>query len=241
MGKPLKTKEQFVKDAVGIHGPIYNYKNVIYINTKTKVEIFCQKHQKFFWQQPQDHLQGHGCPDCGNENISKKKLRGTDYFIKKSKIKHGLTYDYSLSLYVGANEKIEIICTKCGNSFWQNASDHWNGCGCKTCSKSGFKDKLPSILYYLQDIKTGLYKIGISNRSVNERFKRYKKRIKIISIRYFLNGVDARKKEVELQKQFQEYQTDNREWMLKKESNGFTEFYTKDVLEEDKILIPYLK
>lgn len=63
--------------------------------------------------------------------MRKKTLKD---FIKQAKEIHGDKYDYSKSVYLGANEKIEIICPKHG-SFWQFASNHLQGAGCLLCNK----------------------------------------------------------------------------------------------------------
>lgn len=64
-----KTKEQFVIDAKKIHGEIYDYSKVDYINSKTKVCIVCPEHGDF-WVTPDGHLQGCGCPICGQIHTS---------------------------------------------------------------------------------------------------------------------------------------------------------------------------
>ena len=55
--------DKFIKQAKEIHGGKYDYSKVNYINNSTKVCIICHKHGEF-WQTPNKHLQGHGCPHC---------------------------------------------------------------------------------------------------------------------------------------------------------------------------------
>ena len=62
--KPL---EQFVEEANLVHSGKYNYHNVDYKNSITKVLITCQKHGDFP-QPPQKHIDGQGCPKCKNKN-----------------------------------------------------------------------------------------------------------------------------------------------------------------------------
>ena len=85
-----KTREQFISDAIKIHGDKYNYSLVEYINTHTKVKIKCPKHD-IFEQLPQDHLKGCGCQKCSN--VDKYTTKS---FIKESKKIHGNKYNYSL-------------------------------------------------------------------------------------------------------------------------------------------------
>jgi Zn finger protein HypA/HybF involved in hydrogenase expression len=67
----LKTKEEFLKEAIGIHGSKYNYSNIEYKNTTKKIDICCNKCKIYFEQEPRSHLSGSGCPHCSNSNISK--------------------------------------------------------------------------------------------------------------------------------------------------------------------------
>lgn len=60
-----------------------------------------------------------------------KKITTYEFIIKGNKI-HNNKYNYSLSEYVGANNKIKIICSKHGE-FEQIASSHLKGQGCKEC------------------------------------------------------------------------------------------------------------
>ena len=54
----LKSREQFIQDAIKIHGDVYDYSKVEYINALTKVRIICLKHGEFL-QTPMI-LQGNG-------------------------------------------------------------------------------------------------------------------------------------------------------------------------------------
>jgi len=82
--KLAKTTEQFVSNANKIHGVgTWGYSRVKYINDKTKVEIECFNHdfQHFFWQVPNNHLEGKGCKLCGYETSSKSQAKTTEQFI----------------------------------------------------------------------------------------------------------------------------------------------------------------
>ena len=121
------TTDIFIKKAKTIHGEKYNYSNVRYVNSTTKVQIICPTHG-FFEQAPYSHLNGNGCPDCGgNTRID------TDVFIKKSKSIHGDKYDYSLVKYTGIFNTVKIKCPAHG-IFEQQAGLHLRGYGCKKCA-----------------------------------------------------------------------------------------------------------
>lgn len=63
-----KTLEEFIADAIKKHGDKYDYSKVNYVNTSTKVCIICKEHGEF-WQTPNNHLFGAGCPTCPQSNM----------------------------------------------------------------------------------------------------------------------------------------------------------------------------
>ncbi|MRN38598.1 hypothetical protein CRG49_000645 [Neisseria sp. N95_16] len=53
----------FIAKSQALHGKKYDYRLVDYVQNKSPVEIICQYHGSFY-QRPNDHLDGHGCPIC---------------------------------------------------------------------------------------------------------------------------------------------------------------------------------
>ena len=120
------TTEEFIERARKVHGDKYDYSKVEYINSKTKVCIICPNHG-IFWQTPNSHLGGNGCPMCsGNKKMT------TDEFIERSKEIHNNKYDYSKVKYEGIFKKVCIICPEHGE-FWQEPNHHLRNCGCPKC------------------------------------------------------------------------------------------------------------
>ena len=75
-GSKKLVKNDFIDKAKEIHGNKYDYSKVDYINNKTKVCIVCPEHGEF-WQKPNDHLNGNGCPKCTESKLEcliRKKL-----------------------------------------------------------------------------------------------------------------------------------------------------------------------
>ncbi len=108
----------------------------------------------------------------------------------------------------------------------------------------GFNLSLPAILYYFQDTTTGYYKSGITNFNINYRFNRriQNKRIRLITTEYYSLGKKARDREIQIQKKFKEFNITNESWITygsggRRDTNGATEFYTKDILEKDNLLL----
>lgn len=85
------TTEQFIKQAVKIHGNKYDYSKVNYINNRTPIEIICLKHGSF-WQRPDAHLVGKGCCLCKN---SKGEQQVINYLNNK-----GITFKYQYRINI---------------------------------------------------------------------------------------------------------------------------------------------
>ena len=66
------TTEKFKEKAIAKHGDRYDYSLVEYVNNKTKVKIICRIHW-IFWQTPDNHHRGQGCPECGRVKFVRKK------------------------------------------------------------------------------------------------------------------------------------------------------------------------
>lgn len=125
------TKEEFVENAIKIHGIKYDYDQVNYLNNSTKVTIACDIHGTFE-QTPSDHLSGCGCKKCGYISTSEKLRLSTDQFIENAIEIHNDLYDYSKVNYIGWNVKVVIICGTHGD-FEQIPYSHLNGHGCAKC------------------------------------------------------------------------------------------------------------
>ena len=77
------TLKEFILNAKKVHGNIYDYSQVEYKNTTTKIAIICTDHG-IFHQTAGNHLGGSGCPDCGNKLIGDKLRMTTRDFIERS-------------------------------------------------------------------------------------------------------------------------------------------------------------
>ncbi len=130
-GAQKSNSEAFILRAKEKHGEKYDYNKVRYINTKSKVDIFCPiEGHGLFSQVAAYHLSGNGCPKCGNNLLTDVKE-----FITKANLKHHSSYKYENVDYRDRKTKVEIICNFHG-PFWQRPSNHLNGQGCPKCKKS---------------------------------------------------------------------------------------------------------
>nr|DAW74776.1 MAG TPA: restriction enzyme [Ackermannviridae sp.] len=127
------SKEDFIKKAIEIHKGKYDYTNVEYKDSQTKVRIICPEHRHGeFWQTPAEHIRGKGCPKCGGSYAPT-----TEEWIASARKVHGDKYDYSKVNYVSNKTKVCIICPKhVHGEFWQLPSHHTQGVGCPTCNLS---------------------------------------------------------------------------------------------------------
>lgn len=77
--KRILTKEQFIERAIATHGNVYDYSNVEYISSTTKVSIICKKHGPFSMT-PANHIFGQACPKCSS--FRSRGEREVEDFIK---------------------------------------------------------------------------------------------------------------------------------------------------------------
>ena len=87
-GVKLK-KEDFISKANEIHKCKYDYSKVDYKNYSTKVCIICPEHGEF-WQTPNNHLFGAGCPACPQSNLEAEMRQ----FLIKNKITFKQEYSF---------------------------------------------------------------------------------------------------------------------------------------------------
>ena len=228
------TLERFIQDARAAHGEKYDYSEAEYVNALLKVKIICPEHGAFF-QKPANHVRGVACSKCSDIVAADKRRLTTEAFIERAREVHGTKYDYSKSDYVTSHGKVEIICPRHG-TFLQSPATHTKGnkAGCPGCAVSGFDQTKPALLYYLAvrtDNDETLYKIGITNLTVQKRFPTLDlARIRVIKTWNFERGGDAAKREIAV---LQEFSDDLYTGIDVLVGAGNTELFARDVLELD--------
>lgn len=190
--KPVKkiSHLEFMKNIVRAGGFAEITKNTIYVSNKSKIEFNCSKHG--LYKQRADHFySGSHCQKCAIDKskqfninrftsiIDKNISNANEYFIQASKKAHGDKYDYSLSEYKGSSTSVKIICKDHG-IFEQIPLNHIRGSGCKNCVTNGykfsdFKEKCSTygVLYLIKCFNDNevFYKVGITSKSVKDRYK----------------------------------------------------------------------
>lgn len=226
-----KTQEQIVQEFTKVHSNKYDYSKVSYVDDKTKVIIICPKHGKFE-QSPTSHKQGNGCPYCGKLIASEKRIIPFEKFVQNAIAIHKNKFTYFKNEYQTYKKNTLIQCNDCMLTFSTSPQHHAGpeGTGCPNCAISGFNRNKPAYLYYLKittDTNQVLYKIGITNRTVNERFNLTDlSKIEIVKQKLYDNGQDALDWETKLKRMYKEYQYKGPDVL----SSGNTELFTEDII-----------
>lgn len=178
---------ELVNKKNNIENKNYDYSLLTDFDDGNAKRIFvCKKHGKFE-QSIYRHLAGDGCRECSIEKRGQSNLeQAKKKWIPTAISIHGHKYDYSKSLYLGAKEFTEIIC-KIHGSFFQQPNNHLNGAGCPICANEirALGDNIANLekekryiegtLYVIECLGEDeyFYKIGITGKSVEERFNNY--------------------------------------------------------------------
>ena len=128
-----KTQQEFIADAIAVHGDKYGYDRVKYVNNLTEVEIYCPVCKRYYPQKPKLHLNGHGCIYCaGNLPLTTKD------FISRATDVWGDRYTYEHSVYTTIKAKVIVTCRIHGD-FPTTAYDFLQGHGCPDCGVDAIK------------------------------------------------------------------------------------------------------
>ena len=231
--KRSDTLVNFKTKAINIHGNSYEYLSE-YINNHTKIKIKCLSCNNIFLQIPNSHLNGRGCPPCGNT----KKTKTNEQFLLEARNIHGNRFNY-LTEYTKNNKNIHIECLICNTKFFQRANSHIQGHGCANCNGGvgGYSETFFKNRPYLKIIPAKLYLYKFWNEI--EEF--YKIGITINNKRYFDHGgsyntlligdkkmtlYDAFLEETSIIELFKEYK-----YLPQIKFKGSTECFNKDVLK----------
>jgi hypothetical protein len=125
----------FIRLAREKHGDGYSYERTQYAGMAEKLTIECRVHGEFR-QTAATHLDGSGCRQCAIDDCLFKPRLTQDEFIERCIAVHDGFYDYSMTVYKGRHDQIDLICPVHG-PFSQLASNHVRGNGCRRCAGYG--------------------------------------------------------------------------------------------------------
>lgn len=81
----MTKNKEFINKAKMIHQDKYNYDQVNYVNSSTKVRLYCNTCHVNFMTIPNSHISNKsGCTDCGTRRMKEKQSMGLDKFIERS-------------------------------------------------------------------------------------------------------------------------------------------------------------
>lgn len=224
-----KTKERFINDAIAIHGDTYDYSKVEYVNDYLPVTIICNVHGEFT-QAPGNHtgVKRSGCRKCADDRTRDRCRKDLDVFLHE--VANVTTSAFTIiEEYVNDATPIEVLCQQCGQSSYVVPSNILRGQGCSNCANHGFKPSKSAMLYFFKIKGLDVYKIGITNNSIESRYN--KTDLVIIENRIFVEfpiGADARKIEKYLLNKYKEYKYIGPDLL----SSGNTELLTIDIAKE---------
>ena len=179
----------FIERATIKHNNKYDYSKSDYINNHTKICIICPEHGEF-WQKPNDHLRGIGCPICGQKynktelevlKALKSKYGNVEYQHKEPYFSNKTSYqsidfflpDYNIGVeYHGRQHFIPI--SKFGGDEGLKKCKERDYRKYKKCNENGLK------LFYLtfEKCDTSEYFTKVYN-SLDDLFNEIDKNIKI--------------------------------------------------------------
>ena len=109
-GKLRMTQKQMLDRFTNVHGDTYNYDAAKYAGQQTPISIGCAEHGAF-WQRPEYHWGGSGCPTCFEEHGRGGAQRDTlESFSAKVQAVFGSAFDMSGVVYKHSQSEITIRC-----------------------------------------------------------------------------------------------------------------------------------
>jgi len=211
------------EECLEIHGDQFNYDSFVFTNMRLPSTIICNICKTSFDTSMDAHInKKSGCKKCK----STKPQLTLDTIKKRVKKCHGDKYTILSSVFTGITNKLLIRCNTCKSEYLQVADSITRGIGCASCNKTGFNDNKPATLYYISVANTA-FKIGITNRTIKERFGKDFSKIRVIATKHFDKGVDARLAEREIILKYRECRYLGENLLM----NGNTELFYMDVLQ----------
>lgn len=197
-----------------------------YTSSNTSILHLCPEGHK--WKaSPSNILRGRGCLKCSISNRT-KNLQTYKEELEARNISYKVCENY-----ISARTPILHSCS-CG-TVWNITPDNvLRGKGCPSCASYGFDPTRTAILYYIKVVsyhQEVYYKIGITNRTVEDRFSRDKdKTIQILMQKQFLLGSDARAEEQSILDKYKSHRITIPDFL---KSKGNTELFEIDILGLD--------
>ena len=195
-----------------------------YVSSRVKIPHKCTKGH-IWLAEPKRIIEGRGCPICSG----RRKKTTQEYKIDL--VTKNILYTVQEE-YKGTHIPILHKCNK-GHVWKARPSQILSGKGCPSCATFRIDPNSPAALYYIKLCIgiTSYYKIGITTRTIKERF-RDESHLEITELYYniFSTAQEALDLESSILCEFSQYRSSSVN-ILK--SGGNTELFNKDVLGFD--------
>lgn len=169
------TTEEFIARCRSHHGELFDYTKTLYTGKRKMITYTCRVHGEVT-QRAQEHMDGHGCLQCARD-VRAESYRitlGTWIVRLEAKAPHVTIVSYGQLGYYspvvflcerhgeftstfGAIDRTDYVCAKCANA---DSSRH---------SRHASEDRA-AYIYYVYIPSVNAWKIGVTSRSVQERF-----------------------------------------------------------------------
>jgi hypothetical protein len=154
-GKYSPTTAEFIIKAKKIHGNLYGYSEVNYINSTIKIEIICPFHG-IFKQSPAEHLEGCGCPKCSSK-ISLPEIIWLNINQIKPKFRQYKLLNYEVDGYdPNTNTVYEFH-----GDYWHGNPNKFNSHDINKVAKKTYGELYDKTLQREQDIKNAGYNLVV--------------------------------------------------------------------------------
>lgn len=162
--KATSSTDEFVLKAKQIHGDLFDYSRVVYVNTQTRVIIGCRVHGEFE-QRPCNHLQGQGCMQCRDDSYRITM----EEFLERAAIIHQGKFGYAKTVLSKDTTKIIITCPFHGD-FEQKYQAHLRGQGCIRCQAQQCALSTEEFIARASIVHSGRYDYQLTQYTVAHAF-----------------------------------------------------------------------
>lgn len=131
-GRNRITQNKMLERFISVHGEIYDYSKAVYNGQQTPVQIICRTHGSF-WQKPEYHWGGSGCPMCAEERRGEGVRDTLSTLTAKVEALFGDLFDLSGNSYTHSQQELSVRCTK--HNLVYQTRPNWLLNGHNPCTK----------------------------------------------------------------------------------------------------------
>ena len=153
--KQSLSTQQFIDKAREVHGDKYDYSKVSYTNNHTEVCIICKEHGEF-WQKPNHHLRGQGCPKCSESKLETM----VRVMLEENNIEYIQECGYDMFKWL-KKQRFDFYLPKYNIAIECQGEQHYFPVSFGCLSESAVRERFKNIIKYDKRKKEGCEKNGI--------------------------------------------------------------------------------